>query len=230
MLRVFASQYLGRMRLHDFHEVRNEYAVGIDGGIARSVGPLFLRGRDPQRGQPEGRFGGRDSFEFLGHRAGFHGQEVVEEKLALGDFVAAEPDRVGVRRELEIIFDSDGWDDEAEAGGHLLAQGRDTREQVAFHIRVNDGDELVADFDGHPVDAQGLFRGILRDLLLLLGLGLDHLLLILLVLYLEGLVLLLLFVEDEVRTAHKDAQGDEGRGGQPGHNPHQEEDDGADDE
>ena len=72
--------------------------------------------------------------------------------LALADRDARQRDPVRVRRQIEVVADVYGRDQESEFLGQLLANALDTRHQRAIALRIDQRNQSVTNLEADQID------------------------------------------------------------------------------
>lgn len=125
---VFEREEAVRLTLHDVGQVGDDDARAIDHRRPRHVGRVRHLGRHPLALEPEHRVDHGLAGELLEPRA--DRQHVTAGHGSATDLDTGDEDRVGLRRQIDVVAGAHGRHEDADVEGELATEGLDPGEQI----------------------------------------------------------------------------------------------------
>ncbi len=159
LLHFLVAEDLVGVRLDDEGEMGGDHRARIDHGVAERLGMIAARGSIHTASMPKA--GSRVAMPCSGPktRPGVDGELLVGVDDALADRHAAQVDAVDVRREVEVVADVHGRDQEAELLRELAAHAAHAAEQIAALALVDQRHQAIADFETDEIDRADVVPG-----------------------------------------------------------------------
>ncbi len=135
---------------YDLHQMCPNHIRGVHHGVTFTASLLRILRSDPQRGNSEGRFHGRDTLDGLSRQviAGRpDGELTALPELKAGDFHALQPDGVFARAQRQIVGDAHRRQHVAQLSGKLFSNTGDAAQQRRVRAAIHHADQSQTHFN-----------------------------------------------------------------------------------
>ncbi len=171
-LRFRVGQEVGYIVLDDLGQMRDGDCRRVDHGVTPEGRFFALVVMHPHCRQAEGRLDSLFARQFDLVAARIHDKQHGGTDFSACGFNLLDADHVGIRRQLHVVLDTDGWHDEAHLIGELTPQSSDLLGQGRSVFPVHKRQQRVSQFEFDIVKLQrGRYRLLCRPDFLILGRG-----------------------------------------------------------